>query len=68
MLNNKVIAKEYVEKNYISKELIKNKINELWFKLEHSDDFIEDKIILNQLHLLKDLLDEGETNDGDKTR
>ena len=69
MLNNKVIARDYVEKNFIHKETIIDKIEEYKHK-----DFISlqltykhDKEAEKVIKALQELLQEAETRNGDQT-
>ena len=66
MLNNKVIAKDYVEKNFIHKKTIMDKIEEYRHK-----DFISlqitykhDKEAEKVIKVLQELLQEAETRNG----
>lgn len=67
---NKVIAREYVEKNYIHKDIIKEKIknreisiNDIQDNLEINEGMIlEIKRLENEIDLYKELLEE--TNGG----
>lgn len=46
-MENKVIAKEYVDKNYIHKDLIKNKIKELTEKIQDYEKAQLECVLIN---------------------
>lgn len=67
---NKVISREYVEKNYIHKDKIKEKIEEVEIELENYEadkinvfsgqTYMEKFKLLGKLYILKELLEDTE--------
>ena len=55
---NKVISREYVEKNYISKSVVKQKYLELLWEQNEGKNIVENRF---KIELLKELM--GETKD-----
>lgn len=55
---NKVISREYVEKNYIHKDIIKEKLEKIEENLTEQPEIICEFEDWAQYHILKELLEE----------